>query len=282
MTERLLALGPITLGVELEGDALRERFDWRYPGDPASLPASARIHLRPAPVVSPIDLAWQPELRSEREGTTVAIDWPQAKGRFDLVEGRGEFEVRVDARGYGLAIDDILRVVGYEIALARDVLLLHAAAVGPADSDWVDLFAGRSDAGKTTVTERLLAAGEAALSDDLVFVDAPEAGPARALSTPFKGAMRASRLRAGPAIIRSLAFLTKADPPGFRPIEGAERLVRVLSAVVRYRPLSSSETERVTARASRLCAICPTGELALTLTADARAIMDAAVSAHRL
>lgn len=283
MILRRLALATEVVEVSLDGSALAERFDWRYGADPqdtVSPESVLRIALRPAPPGAR-DGAWQAELSSRREGDGITIDWPQARGRFDFAAGAGEFEVCTEATGFGRAIDDILRVLGFEIALAGGVLLLHAAAVGPASSNWVDLFAGRSDAGKTTVTERLIAAGESAISDDLVFVDTGEQGAPAALPTPFKGSTRSPARRKGRSRVRSLAFLSQTGTsrePGFLPLVGAEKLGRILSAVVRYRPLEAAETERIATAASRLAGACPAGSLALNLASDPRTILDAGLS----
>lgn len=275
--KRALVLGLAPVEVELEGDALVERFDWRY-GAAWEVPpgASAPVRLSLAPGSGePLDLAWQETLTSRREGKDVVVDWASAKGRFDLETRSGRFEVRTDARGFGMAIDNVLRVIGWELAFLDRALLLHAAAIGPAGADWCDAFAGRSGAGKTTVTERLVGAGETAVSDDLVFVD-PATG--RALPTPFKGATEAPRLRRRASALRSIAFIHKAKTASCEPIEGPERVVRILSATVRYRALLGAEAEALTSLAFALAEKCRCYELSLSLADDPRRVLDSAVS----
>ena len=276
---RSLVLGLAPVEIELESEALVERFDWRYAGAEWEVPEGASRTARIALAAGsgePLDIAWQPSLATKREGTRVSVDWPGAKGSFDLAERAGRFEVRTDARAFGLAVDDVLRMVGWELALADGVLLLHAAAVGPKDAGWCDAFAGRSGAGKTTVTEKLVRAGETAVSDDLVFVVPGD--PARALPTPFKGATEAPRLRRRASRLRSIAFLAQAASASCARIESPENVVRILSAAVRYRALSSAEAERITAIGFALAAKVPAFDLALTLEDDPRAILEGAVS----
>lgn len=280
MTTRRLVLGLAPVEITLESDALVERFDWRYGGAEWEAPsgATAAVSLSLAPGSGePLDIAWQPSLQTTRRGDVIAADWPGARGRFDVASRRGRFEVRTDARGFGLAVDDVLRVVGWELALRDGALLLHAAAVGPAGADWCDAFAGRSGAGKTTVTEKLVRAGETAISDDLVFVES-RGEQARALPTPFKGATEAPRLRRRASRLRSIAFLEQAAAASCEPIEGPEQVVKILSATVRYRALLAEEAGAITALAFALAKRSRAFALALTLADDPRAVLDSAVS----
>lgn len=267
-TTRVLPLGRTRLIATLESQALADRWDSRYGGEWPDLPeAEARITL--ASIGGPpLDLAWQEELTSTREGEVVAVDWPAARGTFDLARRVGRFAVRDDVRGFGIAIDNVLRVIGSELAWRDGLVLLHAAAVGPADAPWVDLFAGRSNVGKSTLTERLVGQGETAISDDLVFV-----GGAAALPTPFKGSTEALRLRRNLSPVRSISMLRQAAIPACRRLPAHEAFARVLTAVVRYRPLSLYETDQLAIRVEALVRVCPVTELSLTLQADPRAVL---------
>lgn len=268
---RALPLGRTRLMATLGSRDLADRWDLRYGGDWPDLPeAEARIVFEPFSG-PPLALAWQEELSSRREGEIVVVEWAAARGRFDLARREGHFEIRDDVLGFGMAIDNVLRVVGSELAWRDRLLLLHAAAVGPADAPWVDLFAGRSNVGKTTLTERLVGQGESAISDDLVFV-----GDGAALPTPFKGSTDAPRRRRTTSPVRSFSLLKQAVAPSCRRLDAHEAFARVLTTVVRYRPLSFSEAEQLAILVQALIEGCPVTELALTLSADPRSVLGAA------
>lgn len=274
-TSRSLALGATDMEVQIEGGDLAERWDLRYDARTAGPVAGgrkARLVLRAFREGPPLPDAWQPSLSAQRSGTSVSVEWPAAHGAFDLVSREGEFYIRSDVRAFGLAIEDVLRILAFELSLVDDVLLLHAAAVGPSNTPWVDVFAGRSGVGKTTLTERLVAAGEEAVSDDLVFAAVHEGRP-MVLRTPFKGSTNAPRERRRESEIRAIALLRQAMEPSCRWLRGAEKLSRLLTAVVSYRPLEASEAAAVARLASALAEACAVAELGLTLAADPRRVL---------
>ncbi len=106
----------------------------------------------------------------------------------DFATGEGSIEVIRCASASEYYLENALRQIVQILAIERDAVLLHSAAVAPPEGDRVFLFAGRSGAGKSTISEILRDAGGQVLSDDLVLLETRAASP-QIVSTPFYGTL---------------------------------------------------------------------------------------------
>ena len=149
----------------------------------------------------------------------------------DFETGRGTIAVLACDRAAQYYLENALRQVVQVLALERDAILLHSAAVAPPSHDRVQLFAGRSGAGKSTISEILRDEGGHVLSDDLILLETRADRP-RVGSTPFYGTLapvnaRREALPLTDVFLLEQAPMAEVSEPLARPAAVAALLANV-------------------------------------------------------
>lgn len=128
------------------------------------------------------------------------------------------------------AIENFLRVVSAYRVLRKGGLLLHSA--GLVVDEQAYLFAGRSGAGKTTLTRKAHQAGAGILSDDINIALPDENGSFRAYPVPFAGdfGQTPDRLAPGGYPLAALCVLEQGGAAALEPLSNAAAAARLVSA----------------------------------------------------
>ncbi len=128
------------------------------------------------------------------------------------------------------AIENFLRVVSAYRVSSKGGLLLHSA--GLVLDERAYLFAGRSGAGKTTLTRKAHAAGAGVLSDDINVALPDENGGFRAYPVPFAGdfGQTPDRLAPGGYPLAALCILEQGGAATLEPLTNAAAVARLVSA----------------------------------------------------
>jgi hypothetical protein len=127
-------------------------------------------------------------------------------------------------------IENFLRVFTAHQALRRGGVVLHSA--GLVVDGRAFLFAGRSGAGKTTLTRKGHAAGAGVLSDDINLV-LPAAGGYQAHAVPFTGEFGRTLAHPGGRAaypVAGLVLLDRGERLGVAPIGASTAIARLLVA----------------------------------------------------
>ena len=128
------------------------------------------------------------------------------------------------------AIENFLRIVSAYRVLSKRGLLLHSA--GLVLDERAYLFAGRSGAGKTTLTRKAHVAGAGILSDDINIALPDENGGFRAFPVPFAGdfGQTPDLLSPGGYPLAGLCFLEQGGTATLEPLSKAAAAARLVSA----------------------------------------------------
>ncbi len=127
-----------------------------------------------------------------------------------------------------IVFENYLRTVAAYSALLRQGLFLHSAGIVIDGRAW--LFAGRSGAGKTTLSRLALEAGAAVLSDDANMVLPDMAGIYRAGPVPFAGELGdVNRSARQNYPVAGLLWLEQDALPGIRTMPAALQLARTMA-----------------------------------------------------
>ncbi|MCA8959997.1 MAG: hypothetical protein KDC38_05770, partial [Planctomycetes bacterium] len=256
-TIHTLGLGPIELRLVVHDaqidQALRERYGSFLVPAPRSESATCTIDLTRKPLAAlgdPYDVAVEVEPRALR------LESPVVEGRVDLDRRRGSLSVYLHPRfGAGVYIENALRQIVQVLAVDRRAFLLHAAAVAHPTRSIVHVFAGKSGAGKTTISELLRRRGGLVLSDDLVMVDCRSPHPVLT-ATPFFGTLReAEPIRGLRGEIDALHFLRQSSRVAVHPVANtATALAMTLTHVPFADPLDRRHRERLLETVAHLVA----------------------------
>ena len=128
------------------------------------------------------------------------------------------------------AIENFLRVASAYRVLAQQGVLLHSA--GLVLDGQAYLFAGRSGAGKTTLTRKAHAAGAGILSDDINIALPDENGGFRAFPVLFAGdfGQTPDLLAPGGYPLAALCFLEQGGAATLEPLSKAAAVARLVAA----------------------------------------------------
>lgn len=163
-----------------------------------------------------------PDPQVKREGDRLLFSAPGFQA--DLADDGGA-RLELSAVIPVLEVDFFLRLVAGILALRRDGILMHTAAV--VRDGWAYLFFGHSGSGKTTASR--LSAPRQVLNDDLVLL-LPEDGGWAAYGTPFTNPTQVPPTP-GRALLDGLYRLVQDPRVYIRPISRAVLLAELLSCV---------------------------------------------------
>lgn len=128
------------------------------------------------------------------------------------------------------AIENFLRVASAYRVLAKKGVLLHSAGIVLNERAY--LFAGRSGAGKTTLTRKAHEAGAGILSDDINIALLGEDECLQAYPVPFAGdfGQTPDLLSPGGYPLAALCFLEQGGAATLEPLSNAAAAARLVSA----------------------------------------------------
>ena len=135
---------------------------------------SRNLKINPAPTVVSPDVSFD-----NSKGRWI-IKWQDLSGEFDLRSGKGKLSCSPGPSG----LNSFLRFVYSLILLKEPGFLVHASSLIKNGKGYI--FPGKSDAGKTTLTQ--LSPDATLLSDDISLIKIVNGAPV-AFGTPFWGAL---------------------------------------------------------------------------------------------
>jgi len=204
------------------------------------LPGQMRARLEIVPGEGPPAAGKPYEPVARIEDGRLSIDSPALRARYDLASGEGRIELAADPVGGEYFLENALRQIAQALLVDRGSALLHAAGVTTPCGECAYAFAGRSGAGKSTISSLLASAGGEVLSDDIVLLESAVArrgapsGPPRLLATPFYGTCPPRR-RAPRAIpLASFLLLEQAPRAEIIAVADASSAVALLLANVPF------------------------------------------------
>lgn len=180
-----------------------------------------------------------------------------------------------DRRSFDWALDNLLRVVAAYAAAASGGLLVHSAAI--LDRSGASVFFGRSNDGKTTLSQRFASLGFDVLGDDLHLLLPDERGGVTVEPMPYSGLYGRTRLRQDRHPLGSLHRLERASQARVRSLDVAETAGNLLACS----PFVNGDPwccERVIATATAWARRFPVDRVGLTLDVDPARLLGLAVS----
>lgn len=206
------------LGTGIPAALARRYGAFLSPGDAGAVvpgEARARISIAFGPPATAAGSSYDPIARIESGRLRIASAALAAE--YDLERGEGRIELADDPIGGEYFLENALRQIAQTMLADRGAVLLHAAGIVTPDGERALAFAGRSGAGKSTISALLAGAGGEVLSDDLVLLETrgPRRGAAetapRLSSTPFYGTCPPAR-RAPRSVPLAQFFLLEQAP----------------------------------------------------------------------
>lgn len=218
MYRRTIAVGPLSVTFQFDDPAMdvliaRDYRDFlcrRHNGMP--------VTILPPRAISTDDL------KITARGRSILITRNDFHSRTDAAFSRSTLHIRPDT----YALNSWLRIFFTLAGLRRGILLVHGAGWAHGPDAW--LFAGRSGAGKSTIT-RLLGKN-AALSDEVTMIRC-DGTTAAAFSTPFWGELKQGGERSRRGTIRGICSLRQGASVSLTP-EKPAATVRTLLATTLF------------------------------------------------
>ena len=191
----------------------------------------------------------------------LTIESAVLRAEVDFQTGVGEIAVDVHESATQYYLENALRQIVQVLALERDAILMHAAAVAPPSLDRVFLFAGRSGAGKSTISGILEEVGGTVFSDDLVLLETRGDEP-RIVSTPFYGTLPPSS-QEPLSLPLAAAFLLEQAPAAelSDPYPRSQGVAALLTNVPFTAPLDPPAHGRAMGVLSRTTSVVPVRKL---------------------
>ena len=181
-----LSMGDLPIELEVREPVLREILTDRYGAFFTDEIGDLTLEIEPLDRSSSGASPYEPT--AALADACLTIESAVLRAEVDFQTGRGTIAVDIHGSATQYYLENALRQIVQVLALERDAILMHAAAVAPPSRDRVFLFAGRSGAGKSTISGILADVGGTVFSDDLVLLETRGDGP-RIVSTPFYGTL---------------------------------------------------------------------------------------------
>ena len=254
--------------------AVLERFTPAVPVTPTVLPGAILTDVRRVdpqvfrPVLDPL-WAFELALSSRPDGIDLA-GW-RLVARLGLAGGlRGLLGVARAADLIGMGdLENYLRFLAAYSLLLRGGLLMHSACVVHRGEAY--LFAGRSGAGKTTISTLALEAGMEVLSDDM---NALTPGtPPQVHKLPFAGTLGQRITDVGVYPLRAVCWLRKGDVVRCEPTSPAQAISR-LAVCAPYVNTDPFRAERLLESLEKLVVTVPVLTLTFPRGADVLPIIE--------
>jgi len=223
-------------------DALARRYGaFLTPGPAGSvLPGQARARLEIVPGARPLAGRAPYEPVTRLDAGRLTIDSAALAAEYDIARGEGRIEVADDPVGGEYFLENALRQIAQTLLVDHGSALLHAAGIVPPGGERALAAAGRSGAGKSTISALLAAAGGEILSDDLVLLETAAArrGDAsarpRLCATPFYGTCPPARRAPRALPLEAFLLLEQAPRAERLPVADAPSAVALLLANVPF------------------------------------------------
>lgn len=207
--------------------------------DTPDLREGVAVDLQPSATVR-VTLGLDAPGTAELERADLRLTWAPASGVYegsgegwrallDPANHRARLDLACDERLRPLFLTAFLRAVSATTLPLGGCLMLHGAALVRPDTGRAAAFIGASDAGKSTMRERL--GGWECLSDDAIVV-APDRGGARVFGTPFPGAERHPRVVRSVPLDRVVILEPHARDLALESLDAARAFAAVLERIV--------------------------------------------------
>ncbi|MHC4661277.1 MAG: hypothetical protein ACYS8W_06270 [Planctomycetota bacterium] len=239
MTDKPLSIGfaGLSFSITTPDDSIRSHLEDRY-GAFRSQDGAPACALRVSPDSS-LDQSDPNNIEISLGGDVIIAESSSLKLEFEFDGGTGAGVLCVSPQELFIDIENSLRVLVAHSVIRRGMLLVHGAAFTRADGVSIDLFAGYSGSGKSTISRLAAGAGRTVLSDDIILLD-PGGDCVSAVSTPLGSREGPAPEPRKPGPVSTLHFLEHGDRNEVRKLEPPEALLR-LATVVPFTPSAGTE-----------------------------------------